>query len=388
MRTTKLTSPSRALNAVTPYIPALDGLRGLAIIAVLLHNLSNTGDPAPTTLSAVLEWGWVGVQLFFVLSGFLITRILLETRDVPGALLAFFARRALRLLPLYYLVLAVYFLVLPHVIDAPTVRAAEPHQIWYWLLLSNWSEPAGYGAPGLGHFWSIAVEAQFYLLWPILVTTLGQRRLARLCIAIVVISLTSKIALRLGFAGSASMVYKSTLTRMSALTIGGLVAVVARHPPWRATFERHVLTIGLVVASALVALLIRRPGLPHEDILVQTVGFTLVSIFFAVWVLVIVCDIPALGGLATWLPARASLRALGRLSYGMYVLHYPLHWAAMKPLHRTLQPGADLLSSVPLAAYVVGASVVTYGLAWLSWQLLEKRVLRLKRYFQVGRAPA
>src|SRR5438128_1258045 len=104
------------------HLPALDGLRGVAIALVLLHNFNldgPVGGAAGRALNAALEVGWVGVQLFFVLSGFLITGILLDTRDAPNARGAFYVRRILRIFPLYYAVLAVRFLVLPHVLTLP-----------------------------------------------------------------------------------------------------------------------------------------------------------------------------------------------------------------------------------------------------------------------------
>ena len=109
-------------------------------------------------------FGWAGVQLFFVLSGFLITGILLETRDEKGALRRFLVRRGLRIFPLYYATLFVLLVVVP---PDPVVRAALHDQVYYWLYVSNWAQPFEHKIPTLAHFWSLAVEEQFYLLWPL-----------------------------------------------------------------------------------------------------------------------------------------------------------------------------------------------------------------------------
>jgi peptidoglycan/LPS O-acetylase OafA/YrhL len=381
----RATGVHRALRDRLSYVPAFDGVRGVAIITVMLHNFSITGFPNPPILTSVFDWGWVGVQLFFVLSGFLVTRILLETRLSPGAFGAFLVRRALRIMPLYYATLVVYFVVLPRVLDAPTIVAAESHQIWYWLYLSNWGDPMGLGAPGLNHFWSLAVEAQFYFVWPFLVIGLGDRRLIRVFVAIVVISFLSLLSLRFGFSDAGTAIYKFTITRMGAPTIGGMAALLARRGAWRRMFERYVAPVGKVLALALVVIVVWRRGFSYQDVVVQTAGFTIVAVLFAMWLLVIVCDLPVLRGVPISWPSAAPLRAIGRVSYGMYVLHYPLHWAVMKPLHGYLLAGGDPRADLRLGAYMIVAMAVTYVLALISWRFFERPLLDLKRYFEVGR---
>jgi peptidoglycan/LPS O-acetylase OafA/YrhL len=385
-RKTLETGAFRALEL--SYIPAFDGVRGLAILAVLLHNLSAMGTAPRLALTAAFEWGWVGVQLFFVLSGFLITRILLQMRQVPGALSAFMARRALRIMPLYYATLVVYFLIVPRLFEAPTIAASSSHQIWYWLYLSNWVEPLGIGAPGLNHLWSLAVEAQFYLGWPLIVLVLAERQFMRVCVVVVAISLACGLGLRLTASTSALAVYKFTVTRMSAPAIGGLAAFISRRGAWRRAFARYAGPIIGCLAAALVAIVAWRAGFSHEDAVVQTLGFPIVAALFATWLLVIVCDLsdlPIVGGVAISWPSAAFLRAIGRVSYGMYVFHYPLHWAVMKPLHARIIGAGGAGANARLAVYIVAASIVTYALAWLSWRFFERPILALKSRFQAGR---
>ena len=149
------------------HIPALDGLRAIAILLVIPHNVyifeTTRGWLAP--FAWISNAGWIGVQLFFVLSGFLITRNLLSSRGAPNYYSAFFGRRILRIFPLYYLVLTFFLLVLPEVVNlSAAIRSSYANQPWLWLFLSNWAQPFGKEVYWFPHFWSLAVEEQFYLL--------------------------------------------------------------------------------------------------------------------------------------------------------------------------------------------------------------------------------
>jgi len=170
-------------------VPALDGIRGLAILLVIPHDAGLLLDlPGPMHGAAYvvrefIQVGRAGVQLFFVLSGFLITGGLLDSRGAPGYFAALYARRALRILPLYFAVLSLTFLVLaPRQALPHELLASQRHQIWLWTFLSNWMDPAGGGVSGFTHFWSLAVEEQFYLLWPLAVLRLAPERLPALAL--------------------------------------------------------------------------------------------------------------------------------------------------------------------------------------------------------------
>jgi peptidoglycan/LPS O-acetylase OafA/YrhL len=370
-------APERGLR----YLVALDGLRGIAIILVLLHNLTMTSARTPPLLSQLFEPGWLGVQLFFVLSGYLITRNLLANELSSAVLTAFMVRRWLRIVPICYALLAVYFYVVPLIFDAPTIVAKRPLQIWYWLFLSNWTEPFGLAAPGLGHLWSLGVEVQFYLLWPLVVLLAGRKRLVRACVTIIVLGFVSATALRV--AGASSMaVYKFTITRMGALAAGGLVALVAQRPGLRVPSRPLALGAG----AALAAIAAWRGGFDYADAVVEIAGLPLSTLLFALWLLPIARATssrsdPAQGTLAVRVPSTPWLRSVGRVSYGMYVLHYPIHWAVMDRIYPALLAPDGSVSTWKLGAYVAAASVVTYLLARLLWLAIERPVLSLKRYF-------
>ena len=373
-------APSPAPDRGLRYLVALDGLRGIAIIMVMLHNFTLAYATSP--LGRALEWGWVGVQLFFVMSGYLITRNLLAANLTPGALTAFMVRRWLRVVPICYATLVTYFFVVPLLFDAPAIVAARGTQIWYWLFVSNWTDPFGLGAPGLGHLWSLAVEVQFYLAWPLVILVAGPRRMGRACATVIALGIAAAIALRLGVGRSSYMaVYEFTVTRMSALGMGGFVAILAQRPSnVGARIPLRRLAVG--TSLALLAMVIWRRGFDYSDVVIETVGLPLIALLFTLWLLPIAGVRP--GGedsLAVRVPSSPPLQALGRVSYGMYVLHYPLHWAAMRHLSPYLRAADGSVSTVRLGAYVVLAGVATYLLARLSWAAVEGPLLALKHQF-------
>lgn len=169
-------------------MPRLDGLRGVAILAVLLRHfgLSYPADtPIDQAVSTLFLFGWSGVDLFFVLSGFLISGILIETRHATNYFASFWARRALRIVPVYFAFLTLWFLVLPQVAPRLGLHAnfGEEHWLPYW----TWTANLFGGVPQLGHLWSLSVEEQFYLAWPVVVWLLSNRSVARLCIVLAVV---------------------------------------------------------------------------------------------------------------------------------------------------------------------------------------------------------
>jgi len=167
------------------HVPALDGLRGLAILLVLARHTANELQPGrglDVAVKRVLQVGWSGVDLFFVLSGFLITGILLDARGGRHYFRNFYMRRSLRIFPVYYGSLFVTFAVLPFFVATPLFAVLQRNQLWYWTYLVNVLSPltGGTGTPyNTAHLWSLAVEEQFYLLWPAVVWVSGPRRLLR-----------------------------------------------------------------------------------------------------------------------------------------------------------------------------------------------------------------
>lgn len=385
--------PSEARGApvapVSPYIPALDGLRALAILLVIPHNLDILGAPyTPLEMLPVMaiNAGWIGVQLFFVLSGFLITGNLLDTRGADNYYSAFIARRALRILPLYYGVLLATFVLIPLWTTLPKdLRETGHNQIWLWTFLLNWSAPYGRTVAGFGHFWSLAVEEQFYLLWPFVVARCNARKVLWVGIAVAVASLGCRLALTVWHFPQDAL-YMFTISRMDALALGASAAAALRIPAVRSFVEQAVLRVGTLAAVTLAALFFVTHGYSAYDARSQSYGYTLLAAGFALCMLV--AAVPATGLLRPimrglqWSP----LRTVGRYSYAMYVFHLPLHVFFGGPLLQRV------VGSHPTHAqafvYILASMVVDFLAAAASYHLFERHFLRLKEKLMPRRAAA
>lgn len=374
------------LELIHQRLPALDGLRGAAILLVMLYHFTLYGgmQPGPaldTVYFRAAMLGWIGVDLFFVLSGFLITGILRETLGRPRFFRNFYARRTLRIFPVYYATLLVAFVAIPALVPvSPACEQLLDEQLWYWTYLMNFDLALGYWPDCyvFGHFWSLAVEEQFYLLWPLAVFSLRGRRLRLACLAIV----AAAPLLRWGLveAGSALGAYVLMPARADALALGALVALLAREPGGVTQLARGARPALAIAGAALLALLLWRRGLGTEDAVVQIVGFSALALGFAA-VLVRALVAPAGSGFGALLRSRA-LRTAGQYSYALYIFHHPVaiylgeRWISVDALPRVLG------SALPAQAFFIAiAGAVSFGLAWLSWRAIEAPCLRLKARF-------
>ncbi len=341
---------------VREHMPALDGLRGVAVLLVLAHtfDLISRAGPIDDTLNA----GWIGVQLFFVLSGFLITGILLDTRDSPTYYRTFFTRRMLRIFPLYYMVLIVAFIIIPFDMDTPAGHGS--HQFWLWTYTNNYAAAFGKEEHAFPHFWSLAVEEQFYLVWPFAVRLVGRRGVVVLAPIAIGLAIAARIVARQHYGAEAA--YMFTPCRMDALALGALAAAMVRMPA--TIFDRIPplalrLGGGAIVLCGLAIGKLDRTGAP-----MQYVGYTIIAAGFA---LALVGTLSGSRILGSW-----ALRRVGMYSYGMYVFSVPLHLFIGVPI-------VGDAPSVPVAlVYIVAMAAVTLGAAVASYHLFERRFLALK----------
>ena len=373
------------------HVPALDGVRGIAILLVLAHNL-NVGSMRGTLPARIikdsLDAGWAGVQLFFVLSGFLITGILLDTRRSTNFFRAFYGRRTLRIFPLYYGVLFAWFVLAPLVFRMPpSMTAGSEHQIWLWTYLANWAGPYGRGVAAFPHFWSLSVEEQFYLVWPLVVYALSPRRLFAACIGISVVALASRILLRDYLGVGAEEVYVFTVCRMDALAMGAMVAIGIRDEGIRTWVARHRTPVKVALATLAVLGVVVTHDYARVQLRSQLYGYSILGIVFAWLVAVTVLPVhrdQRWQRALSWTP----LRALGTYSYGIYVFHMPLNLFVGLPIMNRIAPdGAGLLLT---SAYMAVMGLVTLLVAVVSFYLLERPFLSLKKFFtptQIDRVP-
>lgn len=352
------------------HLPQLDGLRAFAVLAVLWSHWT------PNAYHLGVPIGLYGVLLFFVLSGFLITGILLRGRGAsgssPGRMLgSFYARRFLRIFPLFWLVLGLATLA-----EVPRLRESF---VWHVTYLSNiYFLDRGGWHPYIGHFWSLAVEEQFYLVWPVLVLLTPTRRLMPLVVGMILLGPLTRIIL-LAREVSPSIVITHPLACLDALGIGAWLAVIRSGPGQGDRFrawQRRMFFYGL--SGTLGVYLLHQ--LYFVSIVSLGLHYTMVSLLF---------------GWLVWRAAEGShqrfwrileagpLVQLGQISYGVYLIHN------FAPL---MVPDFIAHQWVPGLAFMF---VLTVATALLSWRWIESPLLRLKKYFpyedprRVGpRAPA
>ncbi|MGH7668845.1 MAG: acyltransferase family protein [Gemmatimonadaceae bacterium] len=368
-------------RAARRHMPALDGWRGLAVLVVVLHNSSflwNYQHTVPDLLvSNLFATGWVGVTLFFVLSGFLITGILLDTRSSPRYFRDFYLRRTFRIFPLYYVALFIAFVIVaPTLGNAAWVASVHRNQAWYWGYIPNWLPP-GRGIVGLDHFWSLGVEEQFYLVWPLLLLVTGDRWFARTAVAIFVGAFVFRWWFLSG-GGSPGWLYGSTLARCDALALGALLAYAARSRDWFRPLWRWRYHIFGFAGIVVVAIVLGTHGFEGYDPVVEIVGQPAIALVFAFPLFATVCPSNRVESRLTgWMSAK-WLRLLGKYSYAIYVIHVPLH-TILRTVAAPVVNGAGPWGSMALmfvyCAMILGLSTL---LAIVSWNLIEKRFLLLK----------
>ena len=363
-------------------IPPLDGVRGLAILVVLVHNaawIAESGEHLLFKLVVALaSTGWIGVQLFFVLSGFLITGILLDSKGKREFFRSFYIRRALRILPPYFFVVGLMVVLAATISWSPEwSRAVLAHQWSYWFYVSNWIQPFNLGIPGFSHLWSLAVEEQFYLLWPLVAWLLPRHRFRTACVGLVVVTPLIRLGLRLVGLPEATA-YMFTVARWDALAAGALVAVLVRESSGRAWLERWRGTIGLTAGACTLLLAGWLHGFHSDAVAVQVVGQSLVLCGSASLIAAAVADDSRAPIRLQAQLSRPWLRMLGKYSYAMYLFHFPIS-QLLAALFGEQVRGADTLWRLPrLGVYVVMVFGLTLLAAMASWRLIEKPFLDLK----------
>ncbi len=375
---------SPALWRLQSHIPQLDGMRGLAILVVTLYRFSKelpTDSWLGLSLSSFFALGDRGVDLFFVLSGFLITGILVDAKGSKHYFTSFLARRSLRIFPLYFAALFIFLVASQWV---PAFRGmfalADENQFYLWTYLTNikMSLDSAWSFGYLDHFWSLSVEEHFYLVWPLALFLCSRKTALKLACILAVSSAVTRIAFAT-FSDNGLAPAVLTLFRCDALLIGAMLALQIRSPRGLAPIQMWTLAVFPVCLAIGVAASIYDKRL-----------FTLPN---TLWPLMWACVLVwLLQSRETRLLARffnlSALRKLGKFSYAMYVFQSPLI------------PVVGVVCSVPVLTGLTGNAIVgnlfymsamfwlTYGAALLSWHLLEKHCLKLKDWFPTHKPAA
>jgi len=371
-------------------IPALDGLRGIAIILVMLHHFTyyRPTSGIDEQIVSVLIFFWTGVDLFFVLSGFLITGILLDTRGRERYFSNFYARRILRIFPLYYLILFLALVVLPmfpavhSVLIGQDDVVALPPQWPYWLYLTNFSiADRGWVHGWVDVAWSLAIEEQFYLFWPLVIWLCPPRLVAWLCTAIFVAEVFARSGARANDV-AVLPIYVITWFRLDGLVIGALLAVALRRGIMP-DLGRLVPIVVIVGVAGLVAVTIMGGHTWWWNRRMQQYGYSLIAVIAGA-MLVGAITRPA-DSLWPRMLSAGWLRAFGKYSYCLYLIHLPV----MRAVREWVFNPEETLAIAPWIGQVLFypvAAAPAFALAWLSWRFFEAPILRLKARFPYSRA--
>jgi peptidoglycan/LPS O-acetylase OafA/YrhL len=353
----------------TDYLPHLDGLRAIAAILVLVAHIPiQLMHPAVLHLMWILNPWYLGVDIFFVLSGFLITRILIADKSAGRPLSHFLMRRALRIFPIYYLLLFIMLFFRP---------ASEIG--WCAIYLANYQFSLHPVLTPLGHFWSLSVEEHFYLLWPWLVYGLSFRK-SRAVVLYLLIPVAAAFAIGITLAHNhlpptfITLISHGTQCRMASLGLGALFAyseVWLRADKIRLSWIATTFLVGFIVINRIAHAFFKAEILP--DIAHQAVTFFSFALLSGCLVLTAI----GMKGSKSWLGKCLNNRPflyIGRISYGLYLYHLPIYFAL--GLY-----GDDADPSLVRAAMAI---VLSFGAAAFSYAYIETPLLRLKKHFKVA----
>lgn len=344
------------------HVLALDGLRGIAILSVLLFHFNLPGHPE----AGILKGGYLGVDIFFVLSGFLITSVLLDEYYAVGriSLVKFYAKRALRLLPALIVVLLFSFLYV-HFFGNELQRTKVIRGVFStFFYYSNWINAYEAGPLGfLNHTWSLAVEEQFYFCWPLtLLVLLGYQKLNRnLCLILLALILLS-LGIKIYYASHSQFLraYAGTDARLDALLIGCLVAYLNKNESPLLRMLARPLVFYVMSAIAILMLVFSF----YDSMFMYCGGYTL----FAFMIGIVIGHIVVVPhGSSGYLLRASPLRFMGKISYGVYLWHLPCFAIY-----------SDLLGVNHIMARNYLAVATSIAVATLSYFFVEEPFLKFK----------
>lgn len=369
-------------SATEARIKTLDGLRGLALLCIVSFHAVIICGAHRVDWYPLVRWGPATLDIFFVLSGYLITGILIRARGKPHYFSRFLVRRALRIFPAYYVVLIFVFGLGPLLSAEFAASGTAKDVLWYALYVQNIKTSfEGWPAwPYVAHLWSMAVEEQFYLTWPFVVWLLAPAALARLSCALIVIGIGAKLTVAaLGDPGA--MAHTSTVTRMGAIAAGSWIAC---QDPQRVRQWLSMPSAWLAVALStfvLVHVLRLTPG--------GGLGYGLATITATTTpgIVILLIHADRLPTLASEMLIQPLLLWLGRISYGMYLLHYPIAGIVFEWNADWLNAGLATSPNFTAFVFTLIVFATTTPLAVVMYHVVEAPALALKDRFVPGHSP-
>jgi peptidoglycan/LPS O-acetylase OafA/YrhL len=326
-------------------------------------------------------FGWLGVDLFFVLSGFLITDILLNTVNKPGYFKNFYAKRVLRIFPLYYLSLIIFLLILPRVKGFPLDFSFYiDHQWWFWSYLQNWFlifHNVGYTTTAIQHYWSLAVEEQFYILWPLIIFIV---RKPKILLIITVLLLLAVIGTRLYMwtiqIKDLNYFGLYTYTRIDGICIGSMLAILQF---MRSRFINKYFTglVLLLAAMNFVFYFINKEynfTYPYLAI----VGYTTFAMLFAIVVHEV---IQGNNKFFNFILSIKPLKFFGKISYGLYIFHWPVYLILYDWVDKKIRPLVSLSENKLAIVVSVVLTIIGVLISIISFYTFERYFLKKKKAF-------
>jgi peptidoglycan/LPS O-acetylase OafA/YrhL len=378
------TPPFSPVRSHQEHIPELDGLRGTAIfLVVVYHYLEQQGTVAPGSLTSILQrvvlMGWSGVDLFFVLSGFLIGGILLDARNSPTYFRTFYTRRFFRIIPVYYVWILAYVVLIG--VAGPALRARSnsglimalgmPIFSHFFFLQNLMVIPfAGLAGAWFSHLWSLAVEEQFYLVSPVVVRLFSMRLLTIFLACVIGAAPLLRVVL---WAAHTDPWLVSVLMpcRADSLAVGVLAAVLWRRERFREWLSDHGGILYAFLAALFAGVVALWKWSPQSQTWgMESIGFTWLALFY---VLILLLALVRREDPIARLARMAWLRELGRVSYCVYIIHLAVNVIC----HSLLRRASPATSDWRGVATTLFAASATYGIAWCSGKLFEGPLVRL-----------
>jgi peptidoglycan/LPS O-acetylase OafA/YrhL len=350
------------------YRKELDGIRAIAAFMILVYHFFKHFDGNSIlvrTIGPYTEFLQYGVSLFFVLSGFLISRILISTRQDKYYFRQFYIRRVLRIFPLYYLFLVIYYFIQPFIFQYPVVPFSN--QVYFWTYLQNFATTFEWPAVGPIHFWSLSIEEHFYLFWPLIIYYCRLNKLQYAMFLTILIAVLVRILL----ISNGYKVFYFTFARMDELAAGGLLAILELKNKLLTTNSKKFLITGIAIIILTAILWTIFDG--KENPVIQVLKYLMFSgVFFS------------LIGYVICLPNDHYLKKIlmfpflqysGKISYGLYVFHL----LCFELFSNFLKTPYSLIN-------FAGSVGLTFLVASISYHFFEKKFLQLKRFFEYNQA--
>lgn len=362
----KITSASSSLQ--NNYIPQLDGLRGLAILLVVTFHYFG--------FLKIFSLGWTGVDLFFVLSGYLITSRLYQLKKDKKYFYNFYLNRALRILPVYYLTLTVFYSAFNVLLDSKNLFVLNYYNnnLWsFFLFFENWTFINNPPVTNhLQHFWSLAIEEQFYLVWPLFIFIFLHKKYFNKIIILLLSAIViarSSIYFHHPNPEDYSHYFYNTFCRMDGFIIGGFLYILQQRKKL-APYKYLFLIPAIFLAQGIIV-----TNQSHTNIFISTIGYTILALFFAGIINFITINS---NSLLSKIFQRKWLKFIGKISYGLYIYH----WIILVTLQSKIYLWLQLFFTESKTFYWISIliclfiSVVT---SIVSYFYFEKFFLKLKR---------